>query len=129
MPIALTPRASLRILLILALFGVFLAGCIANIFPPIAVHAEHERRWVYPDHFHYVTGMLEFACAIFLVREKTRRIGAILGGIVMAGGAITFLWNGEFGQIVAPLAVLAGLALSLYLDEKAQEARWEGKTF
>lgn len=128
MQIALTPRSSLRILLILALFGLFIAGGIANILPPIAVRADYGR-WGYPDWFHYITGLLELACALCLIREKIRKIGAMLGGIVMAGAMLTFLWNGEYAQMPAPAAVLVGLFLSLHLDEKAREARWEGKIF
>jgi uncharacterized membrane protein YphA (DoxX/SURF4 family) len=128
MQITLTPRAFFRSLIIWALVAFFIIGGVGNIFPPPAVQADYNR-WGYPGWFHYITGILELTTAILIARETTRRIGAMLGGSVMASALVTLGINAELLHAAAPAAVLLLLSLCLLLDAKAREARWEGKVF
>lgn len=128
MQIALTPRSMLRGLVAWGLVAFFLVGGVVNIVPPESVTADYAR-WGFPDWFHHVTGMLELGAAFLLLRLSTRRAGALLAALVMAAALVTVLINGEYDHAVAPGVVLIALGLCLYLDEKALEARWEGKQF
>lgn len=128
MHIALTPRSCLRALIVTGLLAFFLLGGVVNLAAPAAMQDDYAR-WGFPDWFHLVTGTLELAGAALIARQKSRRTGALLCGTVMLGALATLLLNREFAHAVAPVGVMAALALSLYLDEKALEARWEGKLF
>lgn len=128
MPIALTPRSFLRALLIAGLLALFALGAALNFAPPAAMAADYAR-WGFPEPFHYVTSGMEATAAILLTRWTTRRAGAIIGGLVMLGALATLLLHGEYAHALAPLCVLIALGLCLYLDDKALEARWEGKVF
>jgi len=128
MQIALTPRSLARSLIVWGLVAFFLVGAVGNIAAPEPIAAEYAR-WGYPDWFHHVTGLLELAAAPLLARQVTRRNGAMLAALVMVGALFTLLANGDFDHASAPVTVLVALGLCLYLDEKALEARWEGKTF
>ena len=128
MPIILTPRSFLRGLILWALLCFFLIGSVANILQPEPIQLPYAR-WGYPDWLPYLTGLMELAAALLIAREKTRDLGVIIGGLVMSGALITVLTHHEFAHALAPTAVLIALPLTLYLDEKAREARWEGKVF
>lgn len=128
MQIALTSRALFRSLIVWVLVIFFIIGGIGNVFPPAAVQADYQR-WSYPDWFHYVTGITEFVTSILIARETTRRIGAILGGLVMASALATLLINAEIAHAAAPAGILIALLICLQLEKRAQEARWEGKVF
>jgi hypothetical protein len=128
MPQYLTPRSLLRGLILWALLCLFLLGGITNILQPEPIQLSYAR-WGYPDWLPYVAGLMELAAALLLMREKTRDLGVIIGGFVMGGALVTLLIHHEFAHALAPTTALIALPLSLYLDEKAREARWEGKAF
>ncbi|SEL79763.1 DoxX-like family protein [Sphingomonas palmae] len=94
----------------LALGGVFLAGAIGNLAgAPMMI--EDYARWGYPPGFNYVTGALELVTVALMVRRLTRRVGCLVGAIVMGAAIATLLLNSEYAHAVAPAAVLLGLAL------------------
>ncbi|TZG29295.1 hypothetical protein [Sphingomonas montanisoli] len=66
---------------------------------------------------------------MLLVPLRTRDLGRVLAALAMAGAIATLLVAGEWSHAIAPATLIAALALSRYLDEKAREARWEGKVF
>lgn len=128
MQIAFTRRSLLRGLIAWTLVAFFLLGGIMNLLAPAPVQVDYER-WGYPDWFHYLAGLLELTAAVLLSRQATRRAGAIVAAMVMAGALATLLLFGELGHALAPAAVLTGLALCLHLDGEALKARWEGRLF
>lgn len=102
-------------ILVWLLAAFFIVGGSMNIFASSDVVADYER-WGYPGWFHYITGALELSAAALLLRSRTRLPGAVLASLVMAGAAVTVLWNGEFSHSLAPLAVLAVAVLVGYLN-------------
>ncbi len=88
----------------LALF--FIVGGAINIVAPTPVVSDL-LRWGYPSWFHYVTGTLELTAAVLLARQRTRRVGVLLGLAVTGGAATTLLLNGEAERAVVPLIVAA----------------------
>jgi len=128
MSIALTPRSFLRTLIVAGLLALFALGAVVNFAPPAAMAADYAR-WGFPEHFHYLTSAMEATAALLVARRTTRLEGAIVGGLVMVGALGTLLLNGDYDHALAPLSALMALGLCLYLDEKALEARWEGKAF
>lgn len=93
----------------------FLFGAWGNVFLSPDNAASYVR-WGYPDWFHYVTGLLELAAALLLLRARTRVWGAGLGVLVMGAASLTTLLNSEYGHAVAPLVVLAVSAAVLALS-------------
>ena len=93
-----------------ALAAFFLIGAVGNILAPPNVIADYAR-WGYPGWFHYLTGVLELSVAVLLVRRKTRRAGALLGGLVMTAAAVTLILHAEVTHAIAPTTVLLLLIL------------------
>jgi hypothetical protein len=83
MRISLTPRFILRTVIVWTLMAFFLVGAVWHIVQPFAAPAD-DARWHYAPGFHYLTGMMEFAAALLVAREKTRPLAAAIGGLAMA---------------------------------------------
>jgi hypothetical protein len=128
MRISLTPRFIFRTVIVWTLMAFFLVGAVEHIVQPFAAPAD-DARWHYAPGFHYLTGMMEFAAALLVAREKTRPLAAAIGGLAMASAILTFLLRAEPVQAAAPVVVLIALFACLKLDAKAREVRWECKVF
>ena len=92
----------------------FVLGGTMNIFISEEIAADYQR-WGYPEWFHYLTGMLEWASAFLIALPATRLYGSVLGGAVLAAAAGTVVLNGEYSHAVAPLVVLGLVALNGWL--------------
>lgn len=105
---------SLVNLLSWALTLFFIVGAVGN-WRPSAQHIDDYRRWGYPDWFHNVTAILEFAAAILIFFPQTRIFGAVLGGVVMLAAVATLLKHGEPKPAIAPgvVALLTATAAIL----------------
>jgi hypothetical protein len=95
--------------LALALAALFVVGSLSNILAPGSIYEEY-LKWGYPSWFHLVTGSLELTAAVLLARERTRLLGAALGGAVMLAALTTVTVHDEYGHGAAPV-VFATLTL------------------
>lgn len=100
----------------------FVLGGTLNIFASPEVLDDYSR-WGFPDWFHYVTGVLEWTAAVLLFFRTTRLAGGVLAGGVMAAAAITVLLNGEYSHAIAPMVVLALIALNMGLEWRGRRNR------
>ncbi len=98
---------------ILAAF--FAVGAFANITASGQAREEYQR-WGYPEWFHYVTGTLELAVAVFLVFPATRLAGYALGVVVMGAATTTLLFHAEYFHALAPLIVLTFISVNAWLN-------------
>lgn len=104
----------------------FVLGGTLNIFASPEVLADYET-WGYPSWFHFITGGLELISAVMLAIPATRLAGSGLAALVMIGAAGTVLLHGDVGHAMAPLIVLAFLALNAWLHRYATTPRPVGK--
>lgn len=92
------------------LVAFFVFGGVVNLVGPEQVVTDFAG-WGYPRWFHLPTGLMELAAATLLAFKRTRIAGAVTGAAVMTGAALTVLMHGEWLHAIAPVAVLAILAL------------------
>jgi DoxX-like family len=97
-------KISWRQVLPIALAAFFVVGSLTNIFAPGSIYGEY-LKWGYPRWFHFVTGSLELATAILLLRAPTRPLGVALGCTVMFAAFATVIIHGEYAHAVPPLVV------------------------
>jgi DoxX-like protein len=102
-------KISWRQVLPFALAAFFVVGSLSNIAAPGSIYDEY-LKWGYPRWFHFVTGSLELAAAILLLRTPTRVLGAVLGCSVMFAALATVIIHAEYAHAVPPL-VAASLSL------------------
>ena len=105
-----------------ALAAFFVLGGALNLFASPDIRADYAR-WGYPNWFPYVTGLLEWTAAILLVIPRTRLLGSLLGGAVMAAAAATVLLHGEGTHAIPPLIVLALAVLNGWLTWRSLRVR------
>jgi hypothetical protein len=102
-----------RTFLVWVLIAFFALGGVANLAGSATIR-EDFLRWGYPSWFNLLTGSLELAAAVLLGMWRTRRVGAALGSVVMAGAAGTLAANGEYVHALPSLVVLALLSLVFF---------------
>lgn len=100
------------------LVAFFLFGGVVNLIGPDPIVADF-LRWGYPRWFHLPTGLMELVAAALLAFKRTRITGVVTGAVVMMGAALTLLVHGEWLHMIAPVAVLAILALIVRDPPKA----------
>lgn len=93
-----------------SLAAFFLVGAVGNWLAPAKVRADYVR-WGYPDGFHRITSVLEFATSILLVFPSTRIPGIGLGVAIMLAAIITLLRSREYLHSLFPSVVLLLLLL------------------
>jgi len=93
-----------------ALTVFFLVGFVVNTFAVKVVGPDY-RRWGYPDWFHFVSGGLELAVALLLMRSVTRAFGVALGCGIMLAAIATVVRHREFRRAVPPLVVFVLLSI------------------
>ncbi len=91
-------------LLVAAFFG-------AGLFNAIGTSATQDSfaRWGYPRWWCRVTGGLEMATAILISFSATRRVGLVLGAIIIGAASITVLRGRELLHHIAPLTLFVAL--------------------
>jgi hypothetical protein len=99
-------KTTWRQVLPLALATFFVVGSLSNLFAPQSIYEEY-LRWGYPHWFHFVTGSLELATAVLLVRAPSRLLGSALGLAVMLAALGTVTIHSEYGHAAPPLVVAA----------------------
>lgn len=75
-----------------------------------AVMVEQFHSFGYPLWFMYLTGAIEFACAIVVLIPRYAHVGAGILACVMAGAIVSHLTHGQASMVVPP-ALLLILAL------------------
>lgn len=106
------------VIVLLVLF--FAAGGFTNLFPPAAMAGDYAR-WGYPEWFHYVTGVLELSAAALIVWQPMRWAGLLLAFSVMCGALATLLVHHEFLHALAPVTVMAVLAVAVWLSQDVRQ--------
>jgi hypothetical protein len=89
-----------------ALIAFFIVGFVINTFVVKVVGPDY-RRWGYPDWFHFVSGGMEFAVALLLLKNVTRPFGVALGCIIMLVAVATVVRNHEYHRAPPPIIVFA----------------------
>jgi hypothetical protein len=89
---------------------VFVIGAAGNLVGEATI-VEDYARWGYPYWFRYLTGMLELITVALLLDRRRRKLGAALGGMIMAAALLTLVVHGEFAHALAPAALLLALIM------------------
>jgi hypothetical protein len=97
-------KLSWRQALPFVLAAFFVLGSLSNIFAPRSIYEEY-LAWGYPRWFHFVTGSLELATAVLLLRARSRWLGSALGCSVMLAALLTVIIHSEYAHAVLPLVV------------------------
>ncbi len=71
-----------------------------------AVMLEQFRSFEYPLWFMYVTGAIEFACAIVVLIPRYAHVGAGILACVMAGAVVSHVAHGQLTLVVPPILLL-----------------------
>jgi uncharacterized membrane protein (UPF0136 family) len=93
-----------------ALIAFFMLGFLINTFAVKVVGPEY-RRWGYPDWFHLVSGSLELAVALLLLKNVTRPFGVALGSSIMLVAIATVVRHREYRRAAAPFIVFVLLSI------------------
>jgi hypothetical protein len=93
-----------------ALIAFFMLGFLINTFAVQLVGPEY-RRWGYPDWFHFVSGSLELAVALLLLKNVTRPFGVALGSSIMLVAIATVVRHREYRRAAAPFIVFVLLSI------------------
>jgi hypothetical protein len=93
-----------------ALIGFFVLGFFINTFAVKVVGAEY-RRWGYPDWFHFVSGSMELAVALLLLKNVTRPFGVALGSSIMLVAIATVIRHREYRRAATPFIVFVLLTI------------------
>jgi hypothetical protein len=92
------------------LIAFFILGFVINTFAVKVVGPDY-RRWGYPDWFHFLSGGLDLAVALLLLRKATCPIGVALGCGIMLVASATVVRHREYPRAVPPLIVLVLLSI------------------
>jgi len=93
-----------------ALIAFFVLGFFINTFAVKVVGPEY-CRWGYPDWFHFVSGSLELAVALLLLKNVTRPFGVALGSSIMLVAIATVVRHREYRRAAAPFIVFVLLTM------------------
>lgn len=104
------------------LAGFFVVGGTLNIFASPDIVADYQR-WGYPDRFHYLTGALEWLAAVLIAAPVTRYVGSLLAGGIMISAAATVVLHGEYDHALAPLIVLALVAVNTWISKRSTRVK------
>ncbi|MBN9889875.1 DoxX family protein [Salipiger abyssi] len=104
------------------LAGFFVVGGTLNIFASPDIAADYQR-WGYPPRFHYLTGALEWLAAVLIAAPMTRYIGSLLAAGIMISAAATVALNGEYDHAIAPLIVLALVAVNAWITRRRAQTK------
>ncbi|APZ55318.1 DoxX family protein [Salipiger abyssi] len=104
------------------LAGFFVVGGTLNIFASPDIVADYQR-WGYPPRFHYLTGALEWLAAVLIAAPMTRYVGSLLAGGIMISAAATVVLNGEHDHAIAPLIVLALVAVNAWVTRRRAQTK------
>ncbi|WP_312952262.1 DoxX family protein [Superficieibacter sp.] len=110
-------KISAKQLLAYALVVFFIIGATGNIIAPKTIMDDYAR-WGYPQWFHFITGFLELAAAILMLRKASRLAGSIIAVGIMSSAIITVVYHSEYSHMIAPSIVLILLIISIYLHRK-----------
>ena len=80
--------------------------------------------WGYAAWFSQVTGGIEVAGSLLMLFPLTSMVGAGLLACTMLGAILTHLRAGEYGNVIAPLVLLAFTSSVVYLRRDRGQALW-----